>query len=269
MQHDDGSEGWAVAVTPGFVNGFDVLIADEHPLTADPVPFIPVRQFRDATDIGESYPAFFKKRGVQNPQSNDPLVAAMMDGSMVAEVPLFEEQGGTRRILAADIVLHVDHAGIRTDTTFADPVSGRLVIHSPVITTGPHRYPYHINAVPNFEEPKYPDAVDRLLGMYDEPSYDVLHLGTLWLLSPPDEDSTKPGPDWEAYPQHLVFWNLGYAGINQFNHKQPEPLTLHTGLAFGMLDTIGNAMLAPLNDAYALAANALNETSMRGYFWTI
>ena len=25
LQHDDGTESWSIAVTPGFVNGFDVL----------------------------------------------------------------------------------------------------------------------------------------------------------------------------------------------------------------------------------------------------
>ena len=272
IQHDDGSEGWAVAVTPGFLNGADVLVNAETPLTADPTPFIPVRQFRNATgDDGEAYPAYFKKLGARSAQGMDSWAAAILDGSMAVEEPLFDEpQGGTRELVAADVVLHVDHAGIRTDTTFADPTTGRLVIHSPVITSGPHRYPYHINAVPRFEEPKYPDALDRLMGSYDEPNYDVLHLATLWLLSPPDgANAAKPGPDWEPYPQHFVFWNLGYAGVNQFNFKQPEPLTIHTGLAFGLLDTIGNTMLAPLNDAYALAFNALNQTSMRGYFWSI
>jgi len=268
VRHDDGTESWAVAVTPGYINGFDVLVDAEEPLTADPVPFISVKQFRDATE--EGYPAFFAKLGAQKPPSSDPWESAITSGSMSAEIPMFDEQGGTRRLMAADIILHVDHAGIRTDTTFADPTTGRLVFHSPVITVTSHRYPYHINAVPRYEEPKYPDMLDRLMGSYDEPNYDVFHLATLWLLSPPDaDDDVQPGPDWEAYPQHRVFWNLGYAGVNQFNHRQPEPLTLHTGLMFGLLDPLANSILSPLNDAHASVLNALNETTMRGYFWTI
>ena len=66
-----------------------------------------------------------------------------------------------------------------------------------------------------------------------------------------------------------MFWNLGYANVNEFNYTNPQPITVHTGLAFGLLDSIGNSMLAPINDAYADVMNGLNETSMRGYFWTL
>ena len=71
------------------------------------------------------------------------------------------------------------------------------------------------------------------------------------------------------YTQHFVFWNLGYANVNELNSNNLNPITIHTGLAFGLLDSIGNSILSTINDANLDVVNALNETSMQGHFWTI
>jgi len=187
-------------------------------------------------------------------------LSGTLDEPATVNVPLFPEQYGTRRLMAADIVLHVDHIGIRTDTYFADPSTGNLVIHSPGIIETPDRYPYRLDAVPLFTPPQYPTALDRLMGAAVEPNYDALLIATLWLVSPPDEpDDTVPGPTWAPYPQHFVFWNLGYANVNQLNYTLNEPITIHTGLAFGLLDSIGNTLLAPINDATQDALNPNSE----------
>ncbi len=262
---------WHITITSGFVNGADVVIGKtDSPLTDDPLPSLEITGFRDATGLNGHYPALFKKLGARKPEEPDPELAAALGGTVEVEVPMFPEQYGTRRLMAADIVLHVDHGGTRSDAYLAVPTSGNLVLSSLAFTPPVDRYPYRIEAVSLFRPVEYPTMADRLLGDYDEPNFDELQLATLWLLSPPDEpDDTPPGPNWQPFPQHFVFWNLGYAGVNQFNFTQSEPITIHTGLAFGLLDQIGNGLLAPINDAYQNALNALNETSTRGHFWTL
>jgi len=271
VEKDDGPGKWTVAITPGFVNGADAVVGEsDEPLTADPVPTLEVTGFRDATGMNGHYPALFKKLGARKPMEPEAVFSGSLEENAQVEVPLFPEQYGTRRLMAADFLLHVDHAGVRTDTFFADPTTGNLVIHSAAFTSALDRYPYRVDTVPDYTPVQYPTMLDRLQGSLDEPNFDQLMLATLWLLSPPDEpDSTQPGPAWLPYTQHFVFWNLGYANVNKFNFTDPQPITIHTGLAFGLLDSIGNSMLAPINDAYIDIMNALNETSMRGYFWTI
>ena len=271
VEGDDGQGKWTVTITPGFVNGADSVIGkSDEPLTADPVPTLEVIGFRDATGMNGHYPALFKKLGARKPMEPEAVFSGSLEQNTQIEVPFFPEQYGTRRLMAADFLLHIDHEGVHTDTTFADPTTGNLVIHSAAFTAAINRYPYRVNTVPEYTAPQYPTMLERMLGSLDEPNYDELLLATLWLLSPPDEpDDTPPGPTWQPYTQHFVFWNLCYANVNKFNFTNPQPITIHTGLAFGLLDSIGNSMLAPINDAYIDIMNGLNETSMRGYFWTV
>ena len=271
VEDDNGDGHWSVTITPGFVNGADAVIGKSgKPLTADPTPTLEISSFRDATGMNSHYPALFKKLGARKPLEPDPALSGTLKENAQVEVTLFPDQYGTRRLMAADFLLHIDHMGVRTDTFFADPTTGNLVIHSPAFTPSVSRYPNRIQAVPEYTAVQYPTMLDRMMGTMDEPNFDQLLLGTLWLLSPPDEpNDTEPGPTWQPYTQHFVFWNLGYANVNEFNYTNPQPITIHTGLAFGLLDSIGNSMLAPINDAYADVMNGLNETSMRGYFWTV
>ena len=269
-EDDSGIGHWNVTITSGFVNGANVVIGStDLALSADPASTLKISAFRDATGMNGHYPALFKKLGARKPTESPPLPT--LDGfNPEVNVDLFPDQYGTRRLMAADFLLNIDHEGIRTDTFFADPETGNLVIHSPAFTSAINRYPYRIQTVPEYTAVQYPTMLDRIQGSLDEPNFDQLLLGTLWLLSPPDEgEDTQPGPTWSSYTQHFVFWNLGYANVNAFNFTQAQPITIHTGLAFGLLDSIGNSMLAPINDAYQDALNGLNETSMRGYFWTL
>lgn len=271
VEEDTGNGNWTVTITPGFVNGADAVIGqDDIPLTADPSPVLKISSFRDATGVGGAYPAIFKKLGARQPEQSAAALLGTLEENAQVEVALFPQQYGTRRLMAADFLLHIDHDGVRTDTTYADPNTGNLVIHSAAFTPALNRYPYRVQTVSEYTPVQYPTMLERMMGTMDEPNFDQLLLGTLWLLSPPDEpDDSSPSPTWIPYTQHFVFWNLGYANVNQFNFTNPTPITIHTGLAFGLLDSIGNSILAPINDAYIDVMNGLNETSMRGYFWTL
>ena len=277
-----GTGQWGVTITPGFVNGADVVMGtDDSALSLNPAPVQKITAFRDATGVGGTYPAMFKKLGARQPDQLDPFIAAalnapnpddpaILDTTATVEVPLIPQQYGTKRLMAADIILNIDHSGVTTLTTFADPDTGNLVIHSPGFTAAMDRYPYRIQTTSQYTPVQYPTMLERMQGSAVEPNFDQLLLGTLWLLSPDDEaDDTLPGSTWQPYPQHFVFWNLCYGGVNEFNYTSQQPITIHTGLAFGLLDSIGNSMLAPINDAMQDVMNGLNETSMQGYFWTL
>ncbi len=270
VEDGSGTGNWSVTFTPGFVNGADaVLGSDDVPLTAATPPVLKVTNFRDATGVGCTYPALFKKLGAREPEAAAQTPDSL-DGTLQANVELFPQQYGTRRLAAADFLLHVDHTGTYTDTTYAAPDTGNLVIHSTSFTSAMDRYPYRLSTVSEFTAPQYPTMLERLLGTADEPNYDELKLATLWLLSPPDEpDDSSPGPTWIPYTQHCVFWNLGYANVNELNTTNLNSITIHTGLAFGLLDSIGNSILSTINDANLDVVNALNETSMQGHFWTV
>jgi len=272
-EQKDGSvkKNWIVTVTPGFVNGADVVLTKtEAPLTSDPAPKLDVIGFRDATGMNGHYPAKFKRLGARKPEEPDPELTAILGGASSVTVPLFSEKYGTRRLMAADIILHVDHGGTRTDTTFADPTTGRLVINSVAFTPQMKRYPYRVAAVSLFTPPLYPSLQDRLQNQADEPNYDEIQLATLWLLSPPDvTDEAMPDQTWQPFTQHFVFWNVGYAGVNKIAFNDPTPMTIVTGLAFGLADPLMNAMLAPINDETQTVMDALNATSTQGYFWTL
>jgi len=139
---DDGTGHWNVTITPGFVNGANVVIGStDLALSADPAPTLKISGFRDATGMNGHYPALFKKLGARKPTESPSLPT--LDGfNPEVNVDLFPDQYGTRRLMAADFLLNIDHEGIRTDTFFADPETGNLVIHSPAFTSALNRYPY-------------------------------------------------------------------------------------------------------------------------------
>ena len=272
---DPSGGSWQVIVTPGFVNAADVMVYVANAPVAiaeTPAPALKITNWRNPLGVRddgsvEGYPPYFKKLGVK--ASETPAVGADGETPVVTE-PVTPEVFGTRRIMAADVILTCDHAGVASDVMVADPLTGNAVIQSAVLTLPTTRWPYRVSSAPRFAPAQYPDMLDRLMGSLTEPDYDNLCLGTLWMVSPPDEpDETFPDSTWQAYPQHFVFWNLAYENQRLLSGRPPDPITINTGLAGGLLDTIGNAILSQLNDAYAAALRALNPTSMRGYFRTL
>ena len=143
IEEDNGSGKWSVTITPGFVNGANVVIGStDLALTADPDPALKISAFRDATGMNGHYPALFKKLGARKPLQPDVALSGSLEQNAQVDVQLFPDQYGTRRLMAADFLLNIDHMGIRTDTFFADPGTGNLVIHSAAFTDAIRRYPY-------------------------------------------------------------------------------------------------------------------------------
>ena len=70
------------------------------------------------------------------------------------------------------------------------------------------------------------------------------------------------------YSQH-AFWNLAHMAANPQENVAHNTLTLTTGLAGGIADSIFANLLAPNNDAYNQAVSYLDSVSFAGIFWTI
>ena len=79
----------------------------------------------------------------------------------------------------------------------------------------------------------------------------------------------EPDETWEAYPRHSVFWNLAFATRFKPPAQAQAPLRISTGLGAGVLDWLGNSMLAPINSAMQEVGSFLNQSDMRGKFWSV
>jgi hypothetical protein len=263
-------------------------------LTDERQPYLVVRSFREPTaatttitdamsangisSTAGAYPSFFIHEGAQRPHPAEDLAAVFGGTSLDSFTQNLADQNagyGTRRIVAADIILIADHIGVKTDTmvTVPEAPTGTIVVVSPAFTSSLQRFPYRLSAVSKITPPQYPTMLDRLNGDLTEPTEDQLLIGTLWLLSPPDADDEAPVDEtWVPYVQGKTFWNLGYGARNFASGlivnqaiTFPEMSILAGGVASGIV----GAELARVNDANNAVVNALNAISLQGYFWTI
>lgn len=292
---------WCIGVQPGFVNGRDVAVAmspdDLGPdpsvignnyvqgskgkkangdlfvaLTDSPQPFLTVTNVRDALepDVGvsaggdtftsspASIPPVFRYMGVRKPQEAD------LPG-VLHVVPLNEENPGDRLLAACDVVLTVDRPATVAAQT-ADVLGIPLFVGFNVVTPSGNNYGARLGVVAKYDPPPAPTLLDRIVGDYQEPTYDQLKLATLYFISPPDYDD---GLDASWYPvaKHDVFWNLCYQGQNTYDETRttflPNPLDWSPSAAF-----LGQVLVNALDDNYAQALNALSQASTAGHFWT-
>jgi len=298
---------WCCRVVPGFVNGRDVVMAmdgkdgsEDVPLTATTMDENQVEDaptFEDADgpylQMGSwDYPlaarspgraaltgslwSFFKALGVREPEA----MTSPMDetGSTKTIVHYTPESAnpGTKELLSADVVLTGDHVGRRMETIISDPLStGQTVANYVAIIPQISRYPFRLNAMPRFiQQSAAPDLLDGVLGSVVESNCESLLIGRLWLLSPdhPDEmyGDEGPSPDetWQPLVQNFVFWNLSFGAQDNIQRLDYAPLTLQTGLAGGIADSIFASMLAPINDANQLSLQILNRSQFKAFFWS-
>jgi hypothetical protein len=109
-----------------------------------------------------------------------------------------------------------------------------------------------------------------LLDGFADPEFDFIVVATVYLVSnfgvPVDE---KLDGYWTPYVKYNLFWNLAHATQKIVAPPDNTPITISTGLAVGLGDAIGNAILSPLNEEYALAALQMKAKSLAGTFWSI
>ena len=284
---------WTATIWPGFVNGRDATITQsrmiqsklntlEVPLTDQDPPALALTSFRNpATSAGieyspdgdlitlpgEGYPAFFNQLGVV------PVAKRGTGVESIDNQPT--DPNRTRQIRACDIALVTPRASARQQVDVLDPTvdSQSVSISTTIDTSAFANAPsaQWLITTSEWQPPKEPTDLDRLMGTAVEPQTDELKLSTVWFVSPPDASSDDP-PDntWTPYPQHFIFWNLNHASLAPIPDATPEPITFPLGsvLAGGVSEQLINSLLSPVNDAYSQIAAYLSSTNYSGMFWS-
>ena len=282
------AQAWQARVVPGFVNGQDATVSVEViengqrqwkdvPLTDDPA--IPLTTFRaigsDAepdniltsgtgdTNLNyEPVPEFFTSLGVGSRSS----VQVNADMGFVTNSA---EPSSKRKLRACDLVLHHDRPATTsswiTGTGFDGTFASFAVGTKQRANARPHAY---LRTSKRFKEALQPDPVQQLKGVWEDVDHDSLLIATVYLLSPEDDTSDTLDETWTPYVKHQVFWNLLYAHNRQGKPLNTNPLILNTGLAAGLLDQIGNQMLAQVNDATQAVYQFLSNHRIEGRFWS-
>ena len=257
----------------------DVYITDEASpfLIIDSGFFNPLTPVIHSTSEGGfvatagTYPKFFELVGVRSP--DDPASANVGLGNSASTTNSFSanlQEKGNCELRSCDIILNATHWAIKGDVRQVDPATGNITIVSTAFANPPKRFPFRLSVqARHVSPPAYPDILDKLNGVLEEPLVDQLLLARLWLVSPPNTSpESTPDESWVPFAQHFVFWNLGYAQPNYVPAETYDPITINVPLGLGLLALLGNQLLAPINDAQQNAINALNQSSSQGYFWT-
>lgn len=213
---------------------------------------------------GENYPQFFASIGVR-PR------APGGGSNSIPQDPL-----RTRELRAMDVVLTRPRPGSALTVTELNPLSDNFT-HQLDTTYTTAYYDAQggrtkLTAVSKYvplENETIESPFLRLPMNAGDPQMDQLKVATIWMVSPAGyTEADVPDQTWEPYVQHFVFWNLWHAV--RFTPPGPKlpPLKLVTGLGLGILDYLANAFLSPINSAMDEANTFLNQSDMRGQFWS-
>lgn len=214
----------------------------------------------------EGVPEFFRNMGV--------VEATAIEGNLTSGLYTVEsgdEVDEPRSLRAFDVVLYFDRLAVKIDTSqrgqpWTDGFT-QLLSYTYSRSTPPKERP-HLELVRKFEPPAEGDG--SLLDGFADPEFDFITVATVYLLSNPGVTADqKLDGYWSYYVKYNLFWNLAHATQKIVAPIDNTPLTISTGLAVGLGDTIGNAILSPLNEGYALAALQMRAKSLAGTFWSI
>lgn len=273
---------WLARIKPGFVNGLDVTASiDDKDVPLTDSPGLPLMAWRaigsDAEPVSssvsdggalsvsfEAVPEFFKVRGVGEPPT---IASDGTDGLVINENtnPTTEQ----RRLRACDLVLYHDRPALASQViTGIGFDASQINVALSYRSTSSTRRAAYVRAMSRYKAAVTASPLEQLVGLYQQPTFDAIHLATVYALSP-NSRSEEIDESWSIYTAHKEFWNLRYAHSLQGQPLDTTPLRLSTGLAAGLLDSIGNAMLAPVNDANAAALALLNNRAVAGEFWSV
>jgi hypothetical protein len=285
--YDSDAECWVANIKPGFVYGYSPTVsmpeADGLPSRAVPLtksPSWPIKTFRsigpDATPSGattsadgggttlnyEEVPLFFQVRGVGPP----PKAKGNLESGLSVEN---EAEPNSRLLRACELVL--DQPRIKTAAQqTVSPASDSTVYQFTVGYEAPKSSIPRISQRSKYAPAPADDPLARLLGSWADTGKDELHLSTIYMLSPEGAAyGSEPDATWTPYVHHRVFWNLAHATRAFIRAIKSDNLTLNTGLAGSVGDTVNQYLLSQVNDATSAVAQFLGNNTMEGKFWTV
>ena len=293
-----GAGHWAAVVKPGFVNEQAPVVRtrqDEqkqdgrnfglNPLTgrkffSDPIfnhgPTVqPAQQVIDIPlYLSPAINLSFRAVGFDGGTSDVPQFFLDRGAAQAPSVNLESPSGDTARpaglrlLRACDVWLHMPRLALTSDVTLAPgPATGiSNVTQTLSVRSAAPGDVLQVQAgtwVP-------PNAsFDPLTFQYDEPNFDELLIGTVFLLSPPGlAEGSTPDGTWTWYVRHELFWNLNYQPGELVPLNSDPAIPFIPPLAAGAAQLVINFLGASLNDATTQALNILTAHSLAGTWWT-
>jgi hypothetical protein len=183
------------------------------------------------------------------------------------------------------IVLQVDLSALKQNFEYDDIGLLRLTGFD-IKLPGRDKYGARLYTIGIYIPPDPPDMQDVISGAYNEINFDEIVIASVWLLSPtvevlnlPIDENTgfpiAPVPDgsWMAWPRGEVYWNLNYGSITQI-----DPVKVDTSLDYfkqilgalagGVAILVAYSYVNPIEAEYNKILNALNQSIVKGAFWT-
>lgn len=267
---------WVATVKPGFINERDPVVPgggrDESGQVVDgdltDRADMTLNGFRSVPGEGDPIPPFFAVLGVVDlrPKLNTDEL-----GGVTVSMP--DIPPNPRALVAVDFYIAKARATYQGRAQEIDEsgVTGVTVDYSVTFNTDQldrvGSLPRLMQA-PMYPAVKPPTLAERLTGQYQDAGEDRILVSTVFLLSPPGVLDGEPDARWTPFVRHSLFWNLSHEPRNIPPARDPQPIRLWTGLAFGLGDVIGNQILSGVNEYADVVLNAVNTTTNEGRFWT-
>lgn len=272
---------WKIRVKPGFVEDVPPIFEGTDGLTLLDAPIVPINGWRVVGRGGasdEPVPPHFLAQGVAKPLPGLENPFSFSQSQNLLDELLRGEEG-SRQLRAVDLVVTRARAALEGSVELVDATaSGAGIVANYQLGLNASRVeaegvtPRIRLQASRFEPVKEPSLIERIVtGVVTDEQEDRTLIATIYALSPVDaSEDAIPDENWSVQARYGVdgFWNLNHQPGADVPHVAPPPITLQTGLAFGILDSIANQILSTANEWSARLNNAINGVQPRGHFWT-
>jgi hypothetical protein len=284
VTHEGG--GWAVQVKPGFVNGvapvWQRAKKDKEGNIETPAvtlldnPLIPISEsaLGEGTELSKTDEKFFERMGVNLRES-----VSFDAANLSISIDQTQRAGaGTRTLKKAQVYLAQARPTYKLDTLIiGNLVTGDLYetnVALDLSTIGVLGMDPLIRAG---VMPTKTLAAGSMAGLSagqpvatEDDGVDYLLIATVYFISPEDGGDDQPGPGWQTYVKHNLFWNLFYNWKNDRPYTVPR-LQLDPFLAFfvGRFTAAPAAALGALESiTQSILTTAMNSKKNLGKFWS-
>jgi len=193
------------------------------------------------------------------------------------QISSYKDEG--RKLFALSIALHCDRWYTEAEVRVANPfVEATTAVFSlmPKIPPNGQLGKGKIRIITEkFKPSSTPRTLAEVLFGVSAEAWDRLMICNIYAVSPPSdagEDlyTTYPSPSYRIFKQQSLSWNVRYLVPELPQARAFKPISMQTGLLFGIADQIFNSLLTFVNDTAQLVMNVLARLENRkGKFLTI